>query len=153
MFDQFDITTWFHHGILDINTGVRTDDPNYLGLMFEDVFERKWGVKPSGELYDAYNMIRSWRDALQKALWVNKGNPNLERLRLACKQMVENSESMEILQKRIGKYEWIIGEEGNQTVRTLHSFITEDSLRTLIRFNTEALGLKPIFKPEMLDRR
>jgi len=100
--------TWYHHGVLDIATGKPGDDVNYPGLRFEDVFKAKWGVAPSGKLYDAYTMIHTWRDSIQKALWVDKKNPNLEKFRRACRQMAGNPESVAILEKKIGRYDWVI---------------------------------------------
>ena len=144
--------TWFHHGVLDIATGKHVDDPNYPGLRFEDVFKAKWGVYPSGELYDAYTMIHTWRDSIQKALWVNKGNPNTELLRTACQQMANNPESQAIFLKKIGQYDWVIGADGNKTVDILMGLITEPALRSLVKFNTEALGLRSVYKPHLVHK-
>jgi hypothetical protein len=142
--------TWLHHGILDIENGGHNDDPNYPGKRFEDVFEAKWGEKPSGELYAAYTLIHSWRDAIQKALWVNKGNPNTAKFRQACAEMSQNPASIAVFEKKIGKYDWVIGEDGNKTIDVLHALITEDALRTLVKFNKEALGLNSVYKPKMV---
>ena len=152
LIESGDAETWFHHGVLDIATGKHKDDPNYPGLRFEDVYKAKWDEAPSGDLYDAYTMIHTWRDAIQKALWVNKGNPNTERLRLACKQMAENPESAAIFEKKIGKYDWVIGEDGNKTIEVLQGLTTENALRALIQFNTEALGLESVFKEEIISK-
>ena len=46
------------------------------GYQVEQIFEAKWGVAP-GEFYDAYKLVKSFRDGLQKAIWINKGNPEL----------------------------------------------------------------------------
>jgi hypothetical protein len=143
--------TWLHHGILDIQNGGHKDDPNYPGKRFEDVFEAKWGEKPSGELYDAYTLVHSWRDAIQKALWVNKGNPNTLKYRMACEKMARDPDSIKIFEKKIGKYDWVIGEEGNKTIDILTKLTTENALKTLVKFNTEALGLASIYKPERVD--
>jgi hypothetical protein len=148
--DAGKVDTWLHHGILDIETGLTKDDPNYLGKRFEDVYEAKWGEKPSGDLYAAYSLIHSWRDAIQKALWVNKGNPNTAKYREACKQMSENPESIAIFNKKIGKYDWVVGEDGNKTIDVLSSLITKDALTALVKFNKEALGLNSIYKPKMV---
>lgn len=142
--------TWYHHGVLNIETGKHVDDPNYPGLRFEEVFKAKWGVYPSGDLYDAYVMIHTWRDAIQKALWVNKGNPNTELLRTACTQMVNNPESRAIFEKKIGKYDWVIGEDGNKTVSILKGMTIEPALNALIMFNREALGLRSVYKPQLI---
>jgi len=148
--DEGKAITWFHHGVLDIQTGKHVDDVNYPGLRFEDVFKRKWGVYPGGELYNAYVMIHTWRDSIQKALWVNKGNPNTELLRTACKQMTKNPESMALLQSKIGMYDWVIGEDGNKTIDILYGLTTEPALRALIKFNKQALGLRSIYKRELI---
>jgi len=142
--------TWFHHGVLDISTGKHNDDPNYAGKRFEDVFKAKWGKAPSGELYDAYTLIHTWRDSIQKALWVNKGNPNTEKYRLACKQMAENPESASVFHQKIGEYDWVIGEDGNKTVDILMGLATEDALKTLVKFNTQALGLRSVYKENLV---
>ena len=100
-----------------------------------------------GEFYDAYKLVKSFRDGLQKAIWVNKGNPELrDRLIVAMNKMVNDPQSMAIIEAKNGKYEWFIGERGNQMRDTLMTFITEDALRNLVKFNKEALGLKSILK-------
>lgn len=146
------VATWLHHGILDLETGKTKDDPNYPGKRFEEVYKAKWGVMPEGALYDAYALIHSWRDAIQKALWVNKGNPNTAKYRKACQQMASNPESIAIFHKKIGKYDWVVGEDGNKTIDILNSLITKDALTALVEFNTKALGLASIYKPERVSK-
>jgi len=143
--------TWYHHGVLDLATGKSVDDVNYPGYRFEDVYKAKWGKYPSGDLYDAYTMIHTWRDSIQKALWVNKGNPNTEVLRTACQQMADSSESQAVFEKKIGKYDWIIGEDGNKTVEILMGLTTKPALKALVKFNTSALGLRSIYKSSLVE--
>lgn len=141
---------WFHHGLLDPATGTHSDDPNFPGAQFEIQFEERYGVAPSGEFYDAYKLVKSFRDGLQKAIWVNKGNPELrDRLVAAMNKMVNDPESMAIIEAKNGKYEWFIGERGNQMRDTLMTFITEDALRNLVKFNKEALGLNSVLKENL----
>ena len=64
-------TVWFTHGLLAPD-GSHVDDPNYPNKQFEILFERKWGKKPEGVFYDSYKLAKSFRDGLQKALWVHK---------------------------------------------------------------------------------
>ena len=124
---------WFHHGIYDINTGKTLDDPNFpKGYTFEAVFKKLHGVEPKGEFYEAYKLSRTFRDVLQKALWVNKGNPNTEKLRTALRKMIEDPEAAAALEADTGKYEWIIGEDGNKVVNKLRSNISPDKLKTLV---------------------
>jgi len=151
LIDAGKVQTWFHHGVLDLETGKSKDDVNYLGKRFEDVFKAKWGVFPKGDLYDAYTMIHTWRDSIQKALWVDKKNPNLTTYRIACKQMVENAESKAILESKIGKYDWVTGTDGDTTVAILKSMITKKALRTLVDFNRQALGLRSIYKKSLVN--
>ena len=136
---------WFHHGILQPD-GTHADDPNYPGYQFETLFEQQYGVKPEGEFYDAYKLVKSFRDGLQKALWMSKDNPNLDKVRVALKAMSEDPDSIAIITEKVGDYDWIIGDDGNAHVDTLMGFISEDALNTLIEFNSKALGLKSIKK-------
>jgi hypothetical protein len=141
-------TVWFHHGILGLD-GVRVDDPNYTGFLFEGLFYQRWGVEPSGEFYEAYNLVRSFRDVLQKAMWVSADNPNRDRLVAALEEMTNNPESIANIEANVGKYEWVIGDDANALRDNLMTFITEDALQDLVQFNTEALGLASVYKPEL----
>jgi len=142
---------WFHHGILQAD-GTHADDPNYPGFQFEKLYEQRWGVAPSGEFYDAYKLVKSFRDGMQKALWVNKGNPNAEKLQAALTEMSLNAQSRAIIEKKVGKYEWKIGAEGNAHRDTLMSFVTVSALEDLVYFNTNALGLASVFKMELASK-
>ena len=140
---------WFHHGILQPD-GSKADDPNHPGFQFEDLYEKKWGEKPSGDLYDAYKLVQSFRDGMQKALWVNRGNPNTEKLRKALTAMANDPDSVAAIEKKVGVYEWKIGQKGNEHRDTLMTFITQKALLTLVKFNTEAFGLASKYKKELL---
>tara|TARA_R110000772_G_C13308970_1_gene439684 strand:- start:7068 stop:8117 length:1050 start_codon:yes stop_codon:yes gene_type:complete len=141
---------WFHHGILQAD-GSHTDDPNYPGYQFEILFEQLWGVAPSGEFYDAYKLVKSFRDGLQKAIWINKGNPELrDRLVAAMIAMSADADSVAAIQAKVGNYDWIIGSAGDAHRDMLMSFITEPALRNLVKFNIAALGLNSIYKEELI---
>lgn len=141
---------WFHHGILQLD-GTHADDPNYPGYQLEALYEQKWGVKPSGDFYDAYKLIKSFRDGLQKALWVNKGNPNLAKLRGVMEKVASDPVSMANIQKKVGIYKWKVGEEGNKQRDVLMSFVTEEPLKILVKFNKETLGINSVYKPQLLN--
>ena len=145
-----DAELWFHHGILQAD-GSHADDPNYPGYQFEILFEQRWGVAPSGDLYDAYKLVKSFRDGLQKALWVNAGNPNAERLQAALTAMANDPEATEVIAKKVGNYDWKIGAEGNAHRDTLMTFITAEALQNLVKFNTEALGLNSVYKSNLVE--
>ena len=110
------------------------------------MFEKKWDRKPEGAFYNSYKLAKSFRDGLQKALWVHKNNPNKEILRDALTRMNENPESVEIIKNKVGNYEWIIGEDGNAFRDKLMTFINPSSLMFLVKFNQEALDLKSVLK-------
>ena len=141
---------WFHHGILQAD-GSHADDVNYPGLQLEILYEQKWGEAPSGPMYDAYVLVKSFRDAMQKAFWVNAGNPNAELLQKALLEMSKDPQAIKAIQKKVGKYEWVIGEEGNARRDTLMSFVTEDALRDLVKFSNEALNIAAIYKESILN--
>jgi len=148
--DAGDAELWFHHGILDAANATHNDDPNYPGYQLEILFEKKWGKAPSGEFYDAYKLVKSFRDGLQKAIWANKGNPNAEKVRVALAKMAQDPTAVAAIQKKVGNYEWLIGPAGDEQRDTLMTFITEDALKNLVRFNVEALELKAIYKEDLI---
>ena len=145
-----DARLWFHHGILDAANARHNDDPNYPGYQLEILFEEKYGVAPSGDFYDAYVLVKSFRDGLQKAIWANKDNPNSAKLQAALTAMSQDAGAMANIAKKVGNYEWLIGADGDQQRDTLMSFVTEDALRNLVKFNTEALGLASIYKGDLI---
>ncbi len=144
-----DAFTWFHHGLLDVNTGEHSADPNFQEPTFEELYEEMWLTAPSGDFYDAYKLVKSWRDALQKAFWVNAGNPNKQKLVEALNKMINDPESVAAIEKKVGKYEWRTGAEGDAAVRTLKSFITSKALKTLSDFKSEQLGYNTVYKEEL----
>jgi len=149
---------WFHHGILDWVSGKHLDDPNYPGFQLEELYFQRWGMYPDDpmmkpeakEFYAAYKLVKSWRDGVQKALWVNKGNPNLELLRTALQNMANDPEAMAAIEAKVGKYEWVIGEAGNQQRDALFRLIGNSTLNTLVFFNNYVLGLTSVFKPDLV---
>ena len=144
-----DAYTWFHHGLLNVQTGNHDKDPNFTEPTFEALYEEMWLTAPSGDFYDAYKLVKSWRDALQKAFWVNKGNPNKDKLVDALNKMINDPESVAAIEKKVGKYEWRTGAEGDAAVRTLKSFITPGALKTLADFGKNQLGYNAIYKEEL----
>lgn len=143
---------WFTHGILDINTKTQVEDPNYPGTQFEEVYKAAWGVYPQGELYDAYKLTRNWRDAIQKSLWVNKGNPNTQKLIAAFEQMLADETAVAEIAAAAGSYPWFVGEDGTAVLDILSSLITEPALAGAVRWNQEAYGYPSVFKPELIQK-
>ena len=83
---------------------------------------------------------------MQKALWVRKDNPNAKKLQEALREMSKDPKATKAIQKKVGNYEWLIGEDGNAHRDMLITFINEEPLQTLVKFNKEALGLKSMLK-------
>ena len=145
-----DAEVWFHHGILDAASKSHVADPNYPGYQFEEMFAKQYGVAPSGEFYDAYKLVKSFRDGMQKALWVRKDNPNAAFLQAALVAMTQNTKARQAIEAKVGVYDWKIGSDGNNHRDVLMTFITEPALRNLVKFNTEALGLKSVYKSNLV---
>jgi hypothetical protein len=145
-----DAEIWFHHGILQ-SDGSHNDDPNFPGFQLETLYEKRWGEAPSGDFYNAYKLVKSFRDGLQKAIWVSRDNPNAKDLQDALRQVANSEESMSVIRDKVGDYEWIIGEDGENHFKTLKTFITEDSLQTLVAVNQQALGLDSVYKPDLIN--
>lgn len=141
---------WFTHGIYDLQNKKQMADPNFPGTQFEEQYKAAWGEYPKGELYDAYRLTRNWRDVLQKSLWVNKGNPNTEKLRAALRKMLADVDTMAELEKKTGKYGWLVGDEGNAVIAELYKLITSASLSAAVTWNQQAYGFPSVLKPELL---
>ena len=60
------------------------------------------GSISSGDLYDAYKLVKSFRDGMQKALWAQpKAILNAKKLQDALTEMFNNADSRDI-QKKVG---------------------------------------------------
>lgn len=144
---------WFHHGVYDLKTRQQKDDPNFpTGLRFEEQFRQLHGQDPRGPLYDSYKLSRNFRDVLQKALWVNKNNPNTEKLRAALKKMITDPEASRALEADTGRYDWIVGAEGNQVLDHIRQNITESKLRNMVWWHENAYKFPSIFKDHLLQK-
>ena len=63
---------------------------------------------------------------------------------------VGSSGIIKALESKVGNYEWVIGIDGDTMRDTLMTFITEDALKTLVKWNQEALDLKSVYKEELI---
>ena len=142
--------TWFHHGLLNVKTGKHDRDPNFAQPTFEELYKKKWKQEPTGDFYDAYRLVKSWRDALQKAFWVNKGNPNRQKLVDALNKMINDPISVAAIEKKVGKYQWRLGKDGDDAVLKLKSFITPGALKTLTDFGKDQLGYNTEYKETLI---
>jgi len=137
-----DASVLFTHGIADVSIMAVVDDPNYPNLSFEKVFTAKWGERPKGEFYEAYLLIKNYRDTLQKALWVNKDNPNAEKIKTALTNMLQDEKAVSAITKKVGSYDWFIGTELLSVVDYLENNKKDNTLNYLKRWQSEVLGYK-----------
>lgn len=144
--DKKEAVTWFHHGLLNVKTGQHDSDPNFKEPTFEELYTQIWDKAPAGDFYDAYKLVKSWRDALQKAFWVNKGNPNKQKLIDALNKMIADPKSVAAIEKKVGRYQWRVGKDGDDAVLKLKSFITPGALKTLTDFGKNQLGYNTVYK-------
>ena len=63
---------------------------------------KKWGETPSGEFWDAFVLVRNFRDVMQKALWTKANNPNTPALVKAFKAMAADpSQCLRFMRKQV----------------------------------------------------
>jgi hypothetical protein len=137
---------WFNPGVLDLASGKVVTDVNFPKVTFADVYKAKWGVAPSGDLYDAWLLVKNYRDVLQKALYVNKGNPNRAKLIQALQATLADPISLAAIEKETGKYQWIIGDDVYKAHATLEKLTTKKALKDLVWFTGTVLGKEAIYK-------
>ena len=145
---------WFNHGVLDLKTGRMVQDANFAHMpTFEQAYRARWKQAPQGEFYDAYVLVKSYRDVLQKSLWVGKNNPNANRLRDAVRKMLANPEARAEIVKDGGDYEWFVGDDMARAYNTISSRVTEPALKNLHRFTVDGMGLEAVYKPELIRKK
>jgi len=142
---------WFNHGILDLQSGKIVSDPNFKGVpTLEELYVQKWGKKPEGAFYDAYVLVKSFRDVLQKSLWMNKGNPNVGKVRAAVRAMMADPKARAEIYRTSGSYEWLVGPDAGKAFNIIKSSITPTSLKTLVDFTNNGLKIYSVYKPTLL---
>ena len=146
--------TWFSAGLFDIKTGKIIADPNYpVGVRsFPEAYKAKWGKEPSGEFYDAWVLVKNYRDVLQKVVWVNKGNPNKDKLIKAVRAMIADPEAQKRISDKIGTYPWWVGDEVRTAQTALEKQLTKKALTNLVWWTNNAYQIDAIFKPEIVKK-
>ena len=143
---------WFSHGVFNMTTGKIDADPNGYRT-FNDVFEARWGHLPSGRYYDAYVLIKNYRDLLQKILWVGPNNPNAKELQDTLRETVkEGTETRANINKTMGVYNWLIGDEVKVAFTKLQAQTTEQALKDVIWWYNEAFGFQTEYKEDMVAK-
>lgn len=143
---------WYSAGVLNLTNGKIMEDPNFPGITFEQVFEKKWGVPPSGYLYDAYVLVKMYRDALQKSLWVREGNPNTQKLIDSLRATVNDPVSSAKIEADTGKYGWILGTDIHLVLAVLNVLTTEETLHNLVWWSENAHEQTATFKQELVRK-
>jgi hypothetical protein len=141
---------WMTHGLLAAD-GSHSDDPNHPGKQFEILYEARWGSAPSGAFYDGYKLSKSFRDGMQKALWIKKDSPDAPKLIAALTEMSKNPESIKAIAKKVGNYDWAIGADGDNNRDNILSFTTESALKAMLKFQTDSLGYESIYKENIVN--
>lgn len=153
LIDKGESKLWFSHGILDLATGKVGIDPNFPQAgSLEQVYKAKWGKAPKGPLYDSYILVKQYRDALQKSLWMEKGNPNAMKVKGALVAMLNDNEAMADIEKNAGKYQWMIGKDLAAAVDILQGLTKERALKDLVLWQKEAFGVEAFYKPEIVKK-
>jgi hypothetical protein len=153
MIDKGEAKLWFSHGVLDLTTGKVGIDPNYPQAgSLEQVYRAKYGKAPKGPLYDSYILVKQYRDVLQKALWMDKGNPNATKVRASLVAMINDPEAMKDIERDAGKYGWMIGKDLTDAVAVLNKLTKEKTLKDLVRWQSEAYGVVAVYKPEIVSK-
>lgn len=142
-------TMWFSQGVYNLETGEVDADPNWPNKSIHEVFEAKWGEAPSGEFWDAFVLVRNFRDVMQKALWTKANNPNTPKLVAAFRAMAADPESMAKIYEKTGKYDWIIGDDMKAALTQLRGQITRDTYGNLVDF-LQYTGKPAIFKENVI---
>ena len=141
---------WFSHGIYNAETGEIDPDPNFPGLSFREVFVDEWGVEPTGELWEAYQLIRNFRDVMQKALWMNTGDEHTPIVREAMQKMLADPEAVARIEKKTGQYKWVVGSDMHDMVTRLLDSIEQEVIEDVVELSKH-LGRNAKVKEELIQ--
>ena len=149
LIDKGETQLWFSHGVLDLETGLVKPDDNFSVGSFDQFYFQKYGKNPTGPMYDAYILVKQYRDVLQKALWMRKGNPNAAKVQAALTAMLADPEAQAAIEKKAGKYGWNVGNDLLKAVDILNGLTKRQALQDLVKFQSEALGVKAVYKADI----
>ena len=136
----------FTHGVFDLESGKVVDDKNKPNMSFDKVFTAKWGEAPKGAFYEAYMLVKNYRDMLQKALWMGADNPNAEVVTNALVNMLNDDEAIAAIEKKVGVYDWFIGDELLAAVEYLEQNKNILTRTYLVKWQRDVLGYNAIDK-------
>lgn len=136
----------FTHGVFNLDEGKVVDDRNHPNMSFDKVFTEKWGKVPTGDFYEAYMLVKNYRDVLQKALWMNKDSFYTDKVTSALLSMLKDKTAVESIEKKVGKYEWFIGNELIEAVNYLEKNKNPKATEYLVKWQSEVLGYNAVNK-------
>jgi hypothetical protein len=142
---------WFMHDMVDIKTGKDYNPTGYP--TFNEVYKQHWGVAPSGDIYEAYRLLRSYRDVLQKSVFVNKGNKNADKLIKALQDTINDPAAMARLLPKNGDLPYFIGKDVDVAIQRLDGLTSEKSLKDLQALENRVLGFDAVYKPELVKKK
>ena len=88
---------------------------------------------------------------MQKAIWIPRDHPRKQVLIDAIADMLNDKDSMKIINKKVGKYPTLTGAEAQAHVDMLFTLINEDTLKNLLKVTQFTIGTEGVFKPELLE--
>lgn len=135
-------TLWYTNGIYSTAKKTNIPNPNFdASFFFPEVFKKKWGAYPRGEFYESYRALTITNNALQRVLWVNRGNPNRDKLVTALRKVLADPECMEGLNKDLGgSYAWTVGTDVDAIVKTVYGEVKDSNKKQIATWYREALG-------------
>ena len=77
---------------------------------------------------------------------MNKGNANTAKVTSALLDMLKDEEAMNAIEKKVGDYDWFIGDEPLEVVSILEANKNPRSKEYLIKWQREVLGYNAIDK-------
>ena len=144
---------WFAHGIVDGKGSVYGDPNAPKGAQsFPEVYEAECGVAPSGPVYEAYVTFQGYRDGFQKTIWIAPNSPLKDDVNAAVAEMIADPEAMARLDKKLGAFPWLSGDEVVAHSDYLFSLITRENLETLVVLANDVFKYQDAFvKEELLN--
>ena len=82
-------------------------------------------------------------------MWVNKGNPNADKLRTALRAMMADPVAMASIEKDNGKYEFLVGNDVNKAMTELDKLTTKKALKDLVWWSSMVFGIETYYKEEI----
>ena len=142
---------WFAHGIVDGKGSVYGDPNAPAGAQsFPEVYEAEYGVKPSGPVYEAYVTFQGYRDGFQKTIWIAPNSPFKADIDAAVADMLNDPEVMARLDKKLGAFPWLSGDEVVAHSDYLFSLINRQNLETLVVLANDLFKYQDAFVKEEL---